>query len=47
MVGTMVDIIVKNIDEKMIDYMPRYIFGGLKPKKQNESFCFFINKKFV
>ena len=36
MVGTMVDIIVKNVDEKMINNMPRYTFLS-KTKKQNET----------
>ena len=37
MVGTMVDIIVKIVDEKMIVNMPRYIFSLSKMKKQNET----------
>ena len=33
MVGTMVDIIVKIVDEKMIINMPRYIFFWSKTKE--------------
>ena len=36
MVGTMVDIIVRIVDEKMIVNMPRYIFVVKKTKKQKE-----------
>ena len=37
MVGTMVDIIVKIVDEKMIVNMPRYFFFLSKTRKQNET----------
>ena len=38
MVGTMVNIIVKNVDEEMIDNMPRYIFGQKRINKMREAF---------
>ena len=34
MVGTMVDITVKIVDEKMIVNMPRYIFFGQKRRNK-------------